>query len=86
MNIQANAVPKITEMIQRVPIYSKQFEPLLKEHQFAVADSLPSKLEVSTVELLIGNDYYSELILTKRKKVEFWSLLVCISFGLDPLC
>lgn len=60
MYIQANVVPKITGMIQRAPINSKQFEPLLKEHQ--LADTLPRELEVSTVELLIRNDYYSELI------------------------
>ena len=67
MNIQANVVPKITGMIQRAPINSKQFEPLLKGHQ--LADTLPSELEVSTVELLIGNDYYSELISPERKRL-----------------
>ena len=40
MNIQANVVPKITGMIQRTPINSKQFEPLFKEHQ--LADTFPS--------------------------------------------
>lgn len=67
MNIQANVVPKISGMIQRAPINSKQFEPFFKEHQ--LADTLPSELEVSTVELLIGNDYYSELILPERKQL-----------------
>ena len=67
MNIQANIVPKITRMIKRAPINSKQFEPLLKDHQ--LADTLPSELEVSTVELLIGKDYYSELILPERKRL-----------------
>ena len=67
MNIQANVVPKITGLIQRAPINCKRFEPLLKEHQ--LAHSLPSELEVSTVELLIGHDYYSELILPERKKL-----------------
>ena len=67
MNIQANVVPKITGMIQRAPFNCKHFEPLLKEHQ--LADTFPSELEVSTVELLIGNDYYSELILPERKKL-----------------
>ena len=54
-------------MIQKIRINSKQFEPLLKEHQ--LADSLSSALEVSTVELLLGNDYYIELILTERKNL-----------------
>ena len=38
MEIRANVVPKITGMIQRVPINSEQLEPLIKEHQ--LADSL----------------------------------------------
>ena len=65
INNQANVVSKITEMIQRASINSKQFEPLLKDHQ--LADTLPSELQVSTVKLLIGRDYYSELILPQRK-------------------
>ena len=44
MNIQANIDPKITGMIQRASINSKQLEPLLKDHQ--LADTLPSELEV----------------------------------------
>ena len=56
MYIQANVVPKITGMIQRAPINSEQFESLVKEYQ--LADTLPNELEVSTVELLSGNDYY----------------------------
>lgn len=67
MNIQANVVPKITGMIQRATINSKQFEPFLKDHH--LADTFPSELEVSTVELQIGNDYYSELILPERKRL-----------------
>ena len=54
-------------MTQRAPINSKQLKPLLKEHE--LADTHPRELEVSTVELLIGNDYYSELILPERKKM-----------------
>ena len=67
MNTQANVVPKITGMTQRAPINSKQLKALLKEHE--LADTHPRELEVSTVELLIGNDYYSELILPERKKL-----------------
>lgn len=44
INIQANIDPKITGMIQRASINSKQLEPLLKDHQ--LADTLPSELEV----------------------------------------
>ena len=82
VDIQANVVPKITGMIQRAPInpiYCKQFESLVKEYQ--VADTLPNELEVSSVELLIANDYYSDLILPERKKVIPGLYLL----GLDPL-
>ena len=67
MNIQANVVPKITGMIQRAPAHSEQFELLVRGHE--LADTLPNELEVSSVELLIGNDYYSDLVLPERKKV-----------------
>ena len=67
MDIQANVVPKITGMIQRAPINSEQFKSLVKEYQ--LADTLPNELEVSTVELLTGNDYYSDLISPERRKV-----------------
>ena len=67
MNIQANVVPKITGMIQRAPVNSEQFDPLFRGHE--LADTLPDELEVSSVELLIGNDYYSDLFLPERKKV-----------------
>ena len=66
VDIQANVVPKITGMIQRAPIDSKQFEFPAKEYQ--LADSLPNKLEMSNVELLIGNYYYSDLIRQRGKR------------------
>lgn len=67
MNIQANVVPKITGMIQKAPVNSEQFDPLVRGHE--LADTLPNELEVSSVELLMGNDYYSDLVLPERKKV-----------------
>ena len=70
VDIQANVVPKITGMSQRAPInpiYSEQFESLVKEYR--LPDTCPNELEMSSVELLIENDYYSDLILPERKKV-----------------
>ena len=77
MNIQSNIVPKITGMIQKAPINSKQFEPLLKDNQLA----LPSELEVVTVQLLIGNDYYSELTLPERKRFNLGLYLLASHLG-----
>ena len=83
MNIQANVVPKITGMIQRAPVNSEQFEPLVRGH--ALADTLPNELEVSSVELLIGNDYYSDLVLPERKKVRPGLYLLGSHLGWDSL-
>ena len=49
-----------------MPINSEQLEPLIKDYQ--LADSLPKELEVSTVELLIGNDNYCDLVSLERQK------------------
>ena len=67
IEIGANVVPKITCMFQRMPINSEKLGPLKKDHQLAA--SLPKELEVSTVELLIGNDYYCDLVSSERQKV-----------------
>ena len=52
VDIQANVVPKITGMIQRAPINSKQFE-FLATKEYQLAGTLPNELEMSNVELLI---------------------------------
>ena len=73
MEIRANVVLKITGMMQRMPINSERLGPLIKDYQ--LADSLPNELEVSTVEFLIGTDYY-----WFHRKSRKWS-----SSGLDSL-
>ena len=60
MEIQENVPPEIIGMLQRTPTNSEQFEPLVTDHQ--LAGTLPNELEVSTVKLLIENDYYRDLI------------------------
>ena len=62
-DIQAKVVPKINDMIQRAPVHS---DPLQRSISLL---TLSNELEVYTVELLIGNDYFSDLILPERKKV-----------------
>ena len=66
MEIRANVVPKITGMIQRMPINSEQLGPFIRDYH--LSDSLRKELEVSTVELLIGNDYYCDLVSSEREK------------------
>ena len=43
-----------------------------------MADSIPSETESSVVDLLIGNDYYLDIILTQEIEV-----LTCIKAWLD---
>ena len=71
MNINANVVPSITGSIIRRPIQSKSiqnWEHLWKKEN--LADSLPTEKEETTVDLLIGNDYYLDFILPQRVEVQ----------------
>ena len=81
IEIRANLVSKITGMIQRMLINSELLGPLIKDYQLAA--SLPKELEVSTVELLIGNDYYCDLVSSERQKVGPGLYFFWISSGLD---
>ena len=35
-------------------------------NEFSLADNLPSKGEISSIDLLIGNDYYLDMILPQK--------------------
>ena len=64
MKLTVNVVPQITGMIQRKPIDMKSSESwsyLWKD--MPLADSLPTEKHTSTIDILIGNDYYLDLIL-----------------------
>ncbi|XP_045206117.2 uncharacterized protein LOC123558303 [Mercenaria mercenaria] len=71
MTITANIVPKITETIERKPVQieeSKNIYDLLNNVE--LADTLPRENERSTIELLIGNDYYLDFILPQKIEVQ----------------
>ena len=71
LKINANVVPNIIRSIQRRPINLKSLENwdfLWKES--ALADTLPNEEESSTIELLIGNDYYLDLILPRKIEIQ----------------
>ena len=69
--ITANVVPSITGNIQRVPINlsSVQDREILVK-QYALAETLPCERESSTIELLIGSDYYLDLILPQKVEIQ----------------
>ena len=71
MNINASVVPSITGSILRRPVqckYLQNWEHLWNEDN--MADSFPTVKETTTIELLIGNDYYLDFVLPQRVEVQ----------------
>ena len=71
LNIRPYVVPQIAGSIQRRPVNLKSlknWEYLWTE--FSLADNLPSERETSSVELLIGNGYYLDIILQQRIEIQ----------------
>ena len=67
-NLTANVIPGITEFSHRSPVRLGKTAFLWKD--LPLADSIPSEKEISTVELLIGSDYYLELITAEKIELE----------------
>ena len=64
-------VPQIAGSIQRHPVNLKSvknWEYLWTE--FSLADDFPNVRETSSVELLIGNDYYLDIILPQKIEIQ----------------
>ena len=71
LQIDANVVPNIAGDIYRGPIHVAslhQGERFLK--QFDLADTLPCQRESATIDILVGNDYYLDLILSRKVEVQ----------------
>ena len=71
LKISANVVPQIAGSIQRRPVNLKSiknWEYLWTE--FSLADDIPNVRETSSVDLLIGNDYYLDLILPQEIEIQ----------------
>ncbi|XP_062602892.1 uncharacterized protein LOC134264633 [Saccostrea cucullata] len=70
MRIDANVVPQITGSIQRRPLPSTISEKVHNQYKhFQFADTLPKTTENATVDILIGNDHYLDLILSEKIEV-----------------
>ena len=71
MKITANVVPSITRSFLRRPVQCKSIQNWKhlwnKEN---LADSFPTEEEETTIELLIGNNYYLDFILPQRVEVQ----------------
>ena len=63
LTLNVNVVPSITGKITRFPLNPDDVEFLKREGwEKNLADTLPTSTELSPVEMLIGNDYYFELL------------------------
>ena len=64
-------MPQIAESIQRRPVNLKTLDNWnYLWNEFSQADDLPTERETSIVELLIGNDYYLDIILPQKMEVQ----------------
>ena len=71
LDVTANIVPVISGTVQRKAMTlcsSKNMEHLVKSHD--LADTIPLETESSTVELLVGNDDYLDIILPQKIEVQ----------------
>ena len=66
--IKATVMPHITGPLQRESIELENQRKIQKD--YPLADTLPKNIETYTFGMLIGNDYYNDLILDERKKIQ----------------
>ena len=67
MTLNVKVVPSITGKITRFPLDVEDLEFLKQEGwEKNLADSLPTNTETSHVEMLIGNDYYFDLLKPRK--------------------
>ena len=67
-NLTANVIPEITRFIHRSPVRLGKTAFLWKD--LPLANSISAEREISTTELLIGSDYYPELITAEKIELE----------------
>ncbi|KAH3855373.1 hypothetical protein DPMN_097940 [Dreissena polymorpha] len=82
MLITANIVPTITGTTGRMPleIYRKDLFKSLTKH-LDLADQIPSEAESGTIDLLIGNDFYLDIIQSERIQIEDGIYLLSSKLG-----
>ena len=66
--IQVTVTPHITSPLKRELIQLENQRKIQRD--YSLADTLPKNIETYTLGLLIGNDYYNDLILDERKKIQ----------------
>ena len=70
VHMEASVVPQITGKISRVALNVDDLTFLKNEGwESKLADTLPTDTEQSAIEMLIGNDYYFELLLPRKMEL-----------------
>ena len=82
LEISANIVPVISGSVQRKALRmcnSQNIDHLVRS--LDMADTIPSETETSAIELLIGNDYYLDIILSQKIEVQPGLYLLASKLG-----
>ena len=70
MILDVSVVPNITGRVSRVPLSPEDMSFLKNEGwESKLADTLPSRAESLSIEMLIGNDYYFDLLLPRKMEL-----------------
>ena len=70
MLLKVAEVPSITGKVNRIPLKKEDLDFLNKEFtEGKLADTLPCQVESSTIEMLIGNDYYFDLLQPRKMEL-----------------
>ena len=62
MTLSANVLQQITGCIQRGPLLQKDLEFLRLISPDQLADSIPNVMETTTIDVLIGSDFFGKLL------------------------
>jgi len=81
MLLHANVVPEITGPVQRGPLLQGDLEVLRSIKSEKLADSVPENGGSSTVDVLIGSDYFWEILEGERVILPSGLLLLSSKFG-----
>ena len=79
LKVKANVVPKICAQINRHPVHLE--DKMKFQRAFRLADTLPTSREVSTIGVLIGSDYYNDVMTGERKQVQDGLFVLKSKFG-----
>ena len=77
--IKSSMAPEISGNVQQAPIKTdNQFKIITK---YEVAHTLPKHAQSSSVEILIGNDYYNDFMSTEKIKIHEGLHIIKSNFG-----